>query len=78
MESELEKHLKIGFYTATILDWKKLLKPEKYKDIVLGSLRFLAEQKRAKTYGFVIIPKFLGTSCPVILIYFGKSKKSGV
>ena len=56
MELELDEHLKIGFYTATILEWKKLLKPDKYKEIVLGSLRFIAEEKRAKIYAFVIIP----------------------
>ena len=28
------------FFTATNLEWKKLLKPDKYKDIVISSLRF--------------------------------------
>ena len=56
---ELDEHNKIGFYTATMLEWKKLLKPDKYRDIILGSLRFMAEEKRAKIYGFVIMPNHL-------------------
>ena len=55
----LDEHVKIGFYTATILNWQKLLKPDKYKDIVLGGVRFLAEEQRAKVYGFVIMPNHL-------------------
>ena len=30
----------IQFYTATIMEWKKLLKPDKYKQIIIKS--FLA------------------------------------
>jgi putative transposase len=43
------------FFTATILEWKKLLKPEKYKDIILRSLQFPVENKRVKVNGFVIM-----------------------
>ena len=43
------------FFTATILDWKKLLKPDKYKDIIIGSLKFLVENNRVKVHGFVIM-----------------------
>jgi REP element-mobilizing transposase RayT len=49
----------IAFFTATILEWKHLLKPDKYKDIILGSMRFLVEHKRVKVYGFVIMPNHL-------------------
>ena len=28
------------FFTAAILEWKHLLKPDKYKDVITGSLRF--------------------------------------
>ena len=49
----------IAFFTATILEWKHLLKPDKYKDIILSSLRFLVEDKRVKVYGFVIMPNHL-------------------
>ena len=43
------------YYTATILEWKKLLKPEKYKDIILSSLAYLVKEKRAIIYAFVIM-----------------------
>jgi putative transposase len=35
------------FFTATILECKKLFKPEKYKDIIISSLQFI-ENKRVK------------------------------
>ena len=34
------------FYTATIKDWKKLLKPEKYKMVVIESLHYLFKEER--------------------------------
>ena len=49
----------IAFFTATILYWKKLLKPDKYKQIIIESLRFLVEEKRVKVYGFVIMPNHI-------------------
>ncbi len=30
----------IQFFTATILEWKHLLKPDKYKDTIVESLSF--------------------------------------
>jgi putative transposase len=47
------------FFTATILEWKHLLKPEKYKDIILNSIRFLVKENRIKIYGFVIMPNHI-------------------
>ena len=38
------------FYTATILDWKKLLKPEKYKLIIIESLQFLVILLRQESF----------------------------
>lgn len=43
------------FFTATILEWKRLLKPEKYKDIIISSLQFLVENNRIKVNAFVIM-----------------------
>ncbi|HEX4875705.1 MAG TPA: transposase [Chitinophagaceae bacterium] len=43
------------FFTATNLEWKKLLKPDKYKDIIISSLRFLVYNKRVKLFAFVIM-----------------------
>jgi REP element-mobilizing transposase RayT len=43
------------FFTATILEWKKLLKPDKYKDIIVNSMKFLVSRQRVIIYGFVIM-----------------------
>jgi putative transposase len=43
------------FYTATILEWKHLLKQDKYKAIITNSLEYLTQQKRVRVYGFVIM-----------------------
>ena len=47
------------FFTATNLGWKKLLKPDKYKDIVINSLRFLVKENGIILYGFVIMDNHL-------------------
>ena len=44
-----------GFFTATNLEWKKLLQPEKYKEIVISSMKFLVKDKRVKIFSFVIM-----------------------
>ncbi len=31
---QLAEQIYIGFYTATILEWKKLLKADKYKELI--------------------------------------------
>ena len=43
------------FYTATILEWKHLLKPDKYKDIIIQSLQYLTANKQITLYAFVIM-----------------------
>ena len=43
------------FFTATNLEWKKLLADDKYKDIVIESMRFLVKDRRVIIYGFVIM-----------------------
>ena len=43
------------FFTATILEWKKLLQLEKYKNIIISSMQFLVQDKRVIIYGFVIM-----------------------
>ena len=48
------------FFTATILEWKHLLVEDKYKDIIIESLRFLVKEKgyhlficnNAKSYSY--------------------------
>jgi putative transposase len=43
------------FYTATALEWKPLLKNDKYKDIVISSLQYLVKEKRIILNAFVIM-----------------------
>lgn len=47
------------YFTATNLEWKKLLEPDKYKDIIIDSMRFLVQDKRVVIYGFVIMPNHM-------------------
>jgi putative transposase len=47
------------FYTATILEWKHLLKPNEYKDIIIQSLYFLSTQNKIKVFGLVIMPNHI-------------------
>ena len=47
------------FFTATNLEWKKLLKPDKYKDIIIGSMKFIVQDKRVKIFSFVIMENHL-------------------
>ena len=49
----------IQFFTATILWWKKLLAPDKYKQLILESMRFLVEDGRVVIYGFVLMPNHI-------------------
>ncbi|MCC6286940.1 MAG: hypothetical protein IT249_03565 [Chitinophagaceae bacterium] len=48
-----------NFFTATNLEWKKLLAPDKYKDIVVNSLHFLVRESRIILNAFVILPNHL-------------------
>ena len=43
------------YFTATILEWKHLLKPNKFKDIIISSLDYLVQERRIKLFGFVIM-----------------------
>ena len=49
----------VQFFTATILEWKHLLKQDKYKDIIVDSLSFLVKEHRVRIYGFVIMPNHI-------------------
>jgi REP element-mobilizing transposase RayT len=50
---------KMYFYTSTIVEWKLLLKPVKYKEIIINSLKHLVNQKKIAVYGFVIMPNHI-------------------
>ena len=43
------------FYTATILAWKKSLKPIKYKMLIIESLHYLVQENSVILYGYVIM-----------------------
>ena len=43
------------FLTVTCLEWTHVLQEDRFKDIVIDSLRFLSEEERIKVYGFVIM-----------------------
>jgi REP element-mobilizing transposase RayT len=43
------------FFTATILEWKHLLKTDAHKMIIVESLKYLVKEKRVVVYGYVIM-----------------------
>ncbi len=43
------------FFTATILEWKHLLKPDNLKEIVVSSLRYLVNENKVAIFAFVIM-----------------------
>ena len=43
------------FYTATVLKWLNLFKPEEHKIILIESLQYLVKEKRVILYGYVIM-----------------------
>ena len=45
----------MDFFTATILEWKYLLKNDLYKDIITGSMKFFVDNKRVQLYAFAIM-----------------------
>lgn len=47
------------FFTATILEWKHLLKNDVYKDIIIDSLKYIVKEGRVKIYSFVIMPNHI-------------------
>ncbi len=51
--------LKTYFYTATILNWIPILKPDKMKNIIIQSLEFLTLKNKIRVYGFVIMPNHM-------------------
>ena len=46
----------VYFWTDTIKDWKKLLNPDKYKEIIISSWHELVSRGLVVVYGFVIMP----------------------
>jgi len=46
----------VYFWTTTVKDWKQLLKPDKYKTILIDLLADLVQKEQMAVYGFVIMP----------------------
>lgn len=54
--------MKLGetyFWTDTIKDWKHLLKPDKYKHLIIKQLQWLTERNLVTVYAYVIMPNHL-------------------
>jgi len=49
------------FFTATIQEWRHLLKPDKYKSILIEIFLFLVREQRLSINAFVIISNHLHT-----------------
>ena len=47
------------FFTATILEWKHLLKSDEYKQIIIDSLLFLKKEGSITVNAFVIMPNHI-------------------
>ncbi|MDP4285424.1 MAG: transposase, partial [Bacteroidota bacterium] len=47
------------FFTATILEWKHLLKEDQYKQIIIDSLLFLKKEGSVVINAFVIMPNHM-------------------
>jgi len=73
--STLKLH-QVYFWTATIKDWKHLLKQDKYKSLIIATWRELTLNKLIKVYAFVIMPNHLHTIWELINLN-GKEKPHG-
>ena len=47
------------FFTATILEWRHLLKDDHCKETITNSLQWLVNKKRCSVYAFVIMPNHI-------------------
>jgi putative transposase len=47
------------FFTATIQKWKHLLKEDKYKNIIVDTLKFLVAEEKVTINGFFIMSNHL-------------------
>lgn len=53
--SELHAKEHPDFITVTCLEWKPVLSEDRFKEIIIDSLRFLFKEKRVCVYAFVIM-----------------------
>jgi putative transposase len=52
-EDQAKQHAE--FITVTCLDWKHVLHEDRFKNIIIDSLKFLEQSKRVTIYAFVIM-----------------------
>ena len=50
---------KIYFWTATIHNWLHMMQPDRNKQIIIDSLRYLSDKGLIKIYAFVIMPNHI-------------------
>ena len=46
----------VYFWTSIIVMWKHLLKQEKYRELIIESLKYLSDRKLISVYGYVVMP----------------------
>ena len=56
----------VYFWTSTILSWNNLLLDNTFKQIVINSLKYLADKDHIKVYGFVIMPNHIHLICELL------------
>ena len=49
------------FFTATVLEWKHILKPDKYKDVLIESFKYHVERKLLRIFSFVTMQNHFHT-----------------
>ena len=49
------------FFTATVLNWKHILKPDEFKEILIESFKYNVEKKLVRIFAFVIMPNHFHT-----------------
>ena len=52
---------KFLFLYCHVLDWKHILKSDKYKDVLIESFKYRVEKKLLRIFAFVIMPNHFHT-----------------
>jgi len=62
MISKRKSHMELGeiyFWTATINNWQRLLKTDRYKQVIIDSLEYLSSRGKIDVFAFVIMPNHI-------------------
>jgi putative transposase len=49
------RRYEMSFFTATILEWKPLLANDRYKNIIINSMRYMVSNNKVQLYAFAIM-----------------------